>query len=385
MTALKNTVILGGKNMIGLKRFVKHIKQNSYDLAQKNRLKRFRLLADLLIAPPLDEAKTMLREFYKAEEIKRLTVQYRVLPRMKPKFLCMFCNKRFVNEKSLARHKRKLSNHQRYLQKEEIMDSLQFILRRAKYFMTGTYFPAYYELAPVEHLPEGHLTQIFDSRGADGRPIGVLESERTIRAEDSLGYWVKVRWGDGFGWMIFRTGTIPPKDILVPAMRHISKGFWSNADIWDHPKYYRLAEDLPDNAEIKVRFMPALKGHGSEIVGYLKKGWIIECGGINGDFIQVKYNNYECVWALHTLNGRVLMERLNDALQNRLQYIVTKSPCVLSDEQLSVDEDELTAISSLKEEDGVAADVNIEDLKVMDAQDEEAQAGLEEISVAHSK
>ena len=78
------------------------------------------------------------------------------------------------------------------------------------------------------------------------------------------------------------------------------------------------------------------------------------------------------------------MERLNDALQNRLQYIVIKSPCVLSDEQLSVDEYELTAISSLKEEDGVAADVNIEDLKVMDAQDEEAQAGLEEISVAHS-
>ena len=266
------------------------------------------------------------------------------------------------------------------------MNSLQFALRRAKYFMTGTYFPAYYELAPEDALPDGHLPQIFDSRGIDGRPIGVLEAERTIRAEDSLGYWVKVRWGDGFGWMVFRTGTIPPKDILVPAMRHVSKGFWTNADIWENPQYYRLAEDLPENAEIKVRFMPALNGHGSEIVGYLKKGWIIECGGINGDFIQIKYNNYECVWALHKLNGKILLERLNDALQNRLQYLVTKSPCVLTEEQLAVEEDELTAISSLKEEDGVAADVEVKDLQLIEGQHQAAQEGLEEeISVALSK
>ena len=169
-------------------------------------------------------------------------------------------------------------------------------------------------------------------------------------------------------------------------MRHISKGFWANADIWENPRYYRLADDLPENAEIKVRFMPALNGHGSEIVGYLKKGWIIECGGMNGDFIQIKYNNYECVWALHTLNGKVLLEQLNEVLQNRLQYIVIKSPCVLTEEQLRVDEDELTAISSLKEEDGVAADVRIEDLKIMDERNDAAQEGLEEeASISPSK
>ena len=86
------------------------------------------------------------------------------------------------------------------------------------------------------------------------------------------------------------------------------------------------------------------------------------------------------------MNGKILLERLNDALQNRLQYLVTKSPCVLTEEQLAVEEDELTAISSLKEEDGVAADVEVKDLQLIEGQHQAAQEGLEEeISVALSK
>ena len=272
--ALNETVLIG-KNMIGIKKMTKFIKGNSYNVSLTNKLKRFQLLADLIVRAPIEEAKTILRTFHKAEETRRLLKEYRGMNGKEPKFLCQFCYKRFVSAKMLARHNRKLSQHQRYLQKEDIMASMQYVLRRAKFFMTGTYFPAFYELVPHERLPAGHLPQIFDSHGMEGRPIGVLEESRSVRVEDSLGYWVKIRWEGGHGWMLFRTKFT---DILVPALSSISKSFWVSATVWERPNYYRVSEDLPDNVEIKVRWLPVLTGPGSDVLGYLTKGQIVECG-----------------------------------------------------------------------------------------------------------
>jgi len=80
-------------------------------------------------------------------------------------------------------------------------------------------------LAPVSTLPDNYIPQIFDSRGIEGRPIGVVEPGRTVRVEDSFGYWVKIRFEDRFGWVLFRTHF---RDLLVPACQQVSKRFWDN-------------------------------------------------------------------------------------------------------------------------------------------------------------
>ena len=300
---------------------------------------RYRVIADLVLKSPLGEAKELISHFTKIEEQRRLMLEYRSIPNKKPKFLCEFCGMRFVNGKSLERHLRKLSQHQRYLQKQDVIESIQFVLRRAKYFMTGTYFPCYYELVHSSKLPTNHLPQIFDSRGIEGRPIGVIEPERTVRVEDSLGYWMKIRFENRFGWVLYRNRF---SEILIPACRNISRAFWNKMDVWERPKYYKLCDTLSDQTEIKVRFKPLLD---AEVCGYLTKGTVIECGGILKEWIQIKYENHACVWALHlqAQTDQKLMEPLHPALQNKLQFIVTSSPCVLTESQLSLSEYDLLA------------------------------------------
>ena len=151
--ALDETVLLG-KNMIGIKKMTKFIKTHSYRLSQTNKLKRLRLLGDLLVHAPMEEGRTILRTFHRAEETRRLTKEYRAMSGKEPKFWCQFCNRRFVSAKALGRHERRISQHQRYLQRQDILASMQFVLRRAKFMMTGTYYPAFYELVPHEKLPE---------------------------------------------------------------------------------------------------------------------------------------------------------------------------------------------------------------------------------------
>ena len=61
IATLDATVVLG-KNKVGLKRFISHLKTIAYDLAHSHKLQRYRLLADLYLHPPLREAKTLLLE-----------------------------------------------------------------------------------------------------------------------------------------------------------------------------------------------------------------------------------------------------------------------------------------------------------------------------------
>jgi hypothetical protein len=138
--------------MIGLMKFVKYLKAESFALARTNKMMRYRVLMDIYLKPPLEEAKTIVLQYTRAEEMRRIMLEYRALPGKAPKHLCQFCGRRFLNDKQILRHQRKISHHLRYMQKQDIFDSLTFILRRAKYFMTGTYFPCFYEVL-FEILP----------------------------------------------------------------------------------------------------------------------------------------------------------------------------------------------------------------------------------------
>ena len=132
--------------MIGLMKFVKYLKTESFALARTNKLMRYRVLLDCYLKPPLVEAKNVISQYTRSEETRRILLEYRALPGKAPKHLCNFCGRRFVNTKQLVRHQRKISHHQRYMQKQDIFASLTYILRRAKYFMTGTYIPCFYEV-----------------------------------------------------------------------------------------------------------------------------------------------------------------------------------------------------------------------------------------------
>jgi hypothetical protein len=164
---------------------------------------------------------------------------------------------------------------------------------------------------------------------------------------------VKIRFENRFGWVLFRTHF---RDLLLPACQQVSKRFWDNMDIWQRPRYYGIVSSLPDNVQIKIRYMPKMD---SEICGYLMKNFVVECGAVVDNWIQIKYGSLECVWALLiSPNGTNVLEPLHPILQNRLQYLMVKSPCTLTEEQLRITEEDL-AVFGAEEHEGFYDDEDI--------------------------
>jgi hypothetical protein len=168
-------------------------------------------------------------------------------------------------------------------------------------------------------LPASHAPQVFDKRGDDGRPIGVIEEGMTIRVEDVLGDWLQVRHSGVLGWCKLRVVHGPIfVNVMIPAMQSHSSSifekfaanaksllhgaskqmtgvskFWKGLQMWDLPRYYRMGDSLPDGAEIKVRLRPTLD---AKIVGHVVKGQVVECWAVFGHWMQIKYDWTDAVW-----------------------------------------------------------------------------------------
>ncbi len=186
--------------------------------------------------------------------------------------------------------------------KEMIHHAQTMFLNQVKSAYTGVFFPAYFELMPPNRLPKNYCPQVFDLMGDRGRPFAVVEDYRTIRALDVLGDYLLVSHSATPGWIRYRdgvsrlsfgtsSGLISNKLFLRPI-----QGFdWDTMHIQDSICYYRVNDNLPNEIELKVRHRPSIEG---EVIGYVKKGEMIQVMAVIDDWLQVKHGKEDAAWLL---------------------------------------------------------------------------------------
>jgi hypothetical protein len=327
--------VVPGVFKLGFRRFNKYLREHRLYLVNANHRARMRVMADLLINPPLEEAQMIVKNSVLTEKRHELVQQYRALEDMTPLFCCTFCNERFFSNKLLEKHQSRRYDHIRFIQSEELWQSQRATLRRAKFLMTGTNFPCFYQLVNMRFLPSSHSPQIFDVRGIDGRPIGIISDDQLVRVEDVMGDWIKVRHENRFGWCRFRIhhGGLDVT-VMEPAMRSHgsatglaklgsslknigtrlgggmaksagSDRFWKGLKMWDKPKYFVMGRDLGDDAEAKVRTKPTKDGR---IVGHVAKGLVVEAWAVHGHWLQVRYDELAVAWVPWRVKNSMLIE-----------------------------------------------------------------------------
>eukprot|EP01041_Mallomonas_annulata_P005712 gene5712-11530_t len=300
---------------VGIRRLLRFLIKNQEQLCGRYKMERLRMLSERLMGSSIlqqEEVKMIYLDNVTYSKRKEAMNRYREAPFKEPRYFCSICNKRFLNMKEVGKHNAKPKEHRRARLKRTIWLSQRQLILRAKWIMTGTRFPAYYVLNPMIRFHKEISPQIFDTRGREGRPIGVVEPNITVRSEDILGDWMQLRYEDRMGWVQWREGSF---NVLIPAMQNI-RGFWDDLQTWSKPALYRISDDLPDYAEIKVRQMP-LKD--AVVCGNLRPGMVVQCWASLGPWIQLRYQHYASVWTLQRSGDRPLLVRLEEAVQKRLE------------------------------------------------------------------
>lgn len=329
---------------IGCKKFSKYLIDNAKAIADSNHTERKRILFDLYFNPPLREAKLILL-FHEEHAIKmKLMKEYREIKGKEPEYECAFCMVRFASAKAYQKHKDKKggSEHKRYSSSLILHSNRTTFLRHAKYLITNSKFPTFYELIPEKDQPLNYFPQIFDHLGDEGRPIGVIEPNVTIRVQDCLGEYLQVCYGDQLGWTKLRGnfGWRGTYTLLRPALSSVNNFTWEGLKMieWGKCLYYKVVDDIPAATEIKVRLQPLLE---AEVCGHLMKNQVVQVGAIFNDWIQIKYNHIAAAWVLYVAGGggtigsssrsegsnsKLLLEELNAAQSRKLSLIMNRSP-----------------------------------------------------------
>jgi Ran GTPase-activating protein (RanGAP) involved in mRNA processing and transport len=182
----------GVPDTLAIRKLCKKMKNNSQDyIAQMSKVTR--VINKQMLRPPLEAAKHLLYE--QGLRYKRISLRnyYRSRPLQDPRYLCVQCGRRFESDRLLRRHdEKKKKEHSRLALMEELYASQCHVIRRAKFLLTGVFFPAYYELNNTLLLPRYYCPQVFDTWGEDGRPVAVIEPDMTYQVEDMMGNWLQV-------------------------------------------------------------------------------------------------------------------------------------------------------------------------------------------------
>lgn len=324
-------------DMVGLSKFIKFYKTSHLALCRANKLERLRLQTERLVDNTYSTmAKTLFLNNWIAR-VKKLAVRrFREIQDNVPVYVCDFCQTRFSSQKDKDRHDSEPKYHRRFALMTEVAESQMGFILKAKHQLTGTTLPAYYQLNSTLARRKDVAPQLFDSKGSsEGRPIGVVEPNTTVRVEDVFGDWMELRFENRTGWIRY----IEPsgRHLLVPALSD-RPGFWDGLDCWSRPVYYRAAADLPNQAEIKVRRQPLLE---AELFDVIKKGMVIECHAKLGSWVQLRFKDCACCWALAESGGKDILVALPARVHDTIApYMAAQSPSFVRPELLVPPEEE---------------------------------------------
>jgi hypothetical protein len=138
-----------------------------------------------------------------------------------------------------------------------------------------------------------------------------------------IGAWMQIRYEDKLAWIQYKDGSF---DVLIPALKN-KRGFWNELQTWSKPKLYRVADTLPEYAEIKVRQLPL---NDAIVCGSLLPGMMVQCWASNGEWLQLQYLNYASVWILQRVEGRELLIEVPPSFQKYSSNEFITSPMMLS-------------------------------------------------------
>lgn len=227
---------------------------------------------------------------------------------------------------------------------DDLYNSQCHVIQRAKYELTGVFFPAYYELNNTLLLPRYYCPQVFDAWGEDARPVAVIEPDMTYQVVDMMGIWLQVSYDGKLGWTQYVHGAI---DILKPVFKDV-KGFWDNLETFSSPVFYQVSDLLPEHVEIKVRVKPAMD---ARVIASLERGMVVQCGAELNGWLQVRYETFDAVWVLQKSGDIPLMEKLHPLNQNKFANIMHHSPAVFPEEEFELKPDDLfNYLDGLKKE-----------------------------------
>lgn len=294
--------------LISFKKFMTYTKENAKNIVKGAGFKRMRIQTDLYFRPPTEEAKAIILDHYRYSAKIDIRKNYRAQLEHAPAFVCPTCHERFINQKSFDRHMDKgprNTEHKRQILAKSIHEAQTYFLRKSKFLVTGTYFPAFFELVPEHNLIEDYIPQVFDSMGEEGRPVGTVEPHEVQLVEDVLGDWLQISYEGRMGWVKYQ---LPHEKeryrrVLHKACVHDVPYFsWDKLQVHSKPIYYQVRNDpmLPSTFELKVRLRPVLD---SEVVGTLYKGMIVEARAHVGDWLQVRYQNHDAAWVVMKVGG----------------------------------------------------------------------------------
>jgi hypothetical protein len=87
----------------------------------------------------------------------------------------------------------------------------------------------------------------------------------------------------------------------------------------------QVSDVLPDHIEIKVRQRP---DKDAVVCGALEKGMVVTCEAQKGNWLQIRFNDFDSVWVYETSGEITLMDKLHRFLQVKMPNITNhKSPC----------------------------------------------------------
>lgn len=169
--------------------------------------------------------------------------------------------------------------------------------------------------------------QVFDRIGDEGRPIGVVEPNLTLRVEDMLGDFLQIRFQGILGWIRYKGSVkiagnpVPtkPLKILLPAFEHIPH-FWDTLKTFSKPQFYRFNDVLPESTEIKVRTLPDFTS--GAVLGEIVHNQVIECMAEFDNWLECRFENVDTVWVQkkNSCNDALLL-KLPDHVQRALRNL----------------------------------------------------------------
>jgi uncharacterized protein YgiM (DUF1202 family) len=184
--------------------------------------------------------------------------------------------------------------------------------------------------------------QVYDTLGAEGVPLGVIEPDIIVRVQDMLGDYFQISYNGGFGWLRWRLN----KRLLVREAGATLKNFsWDGLFILNEYKYYIMKKhDAIVKIELKVRKLPILDG---EVIGYVYANEVVEVGAVFGKWLQIRYKHLDAAWVVFKVgnlkngeNQEDSLVQLSPCLQKKFHTILKKSPHKTRPEELEVDEEE---------------------------------------------
>ena len=320
--------------LLSFRRFLEYTKTHAARLVAKQSFSRRRMETDLYFNPPVEEAKRIVLGHAESVARREIRREYRAQKGHEPVYCCALCHERFSSLRVYEKHMSKGVNSPQHLQLlllDEVHAAQSFILRHAKFLVTNTYFPCFYELHPV--LPEEYTPQVFDAMGEGGRPIGVIEPDMTVLVEDVLGDFVQISFQGQLGWVKFRIDELKDKklkgaggegdkpaaksliplprlfpkkekmrEILRSACTGVANFSWDNLQVLSKSMFYQVRDDptLPPKMELKVRLQPVLS---APVCGYLKLGQVVESRATLGDWMQIKFQDNDAAWVVRKVGG----------------------------------------------------------------------------------